>query len=142
MLAHSKAGLNQLLALCREHKVITIADEVAVGFGRTGPLFVSNTLENKPDMICLAKGITGGFPPLPLQSAPNTSFEAFISDDLNKALLHGHTFSGNPLGCAAALASLDLLEDPVCTWQRQFIEESHRAFKHVYNTIRALAAAR
>ncbi|MDP1835232.1 MAG: adenosylmethionine--8-amino-7-oxononanoate transaminase [Chlamydiales bacterium] len=129
MISHSLEGLDALIGLCRQHNVLTIADEVLVGCGRTGPLFVSNAMANAPDMVCLAKGLTGGFLPLAATVCSEHLFEAFLSDELKKALLHGHSYAGNPIGCAAALANLDLLEDPLCAQQRQFIEQKHRAFQ-------------
>ncbi|TXI38046.1 MAG: adenosylmethionine--8-amino-7-oxononanoate transaminase [Nitrosomonas sp.] len=126
---HSKEGLDDLIAICKAHGVLAIADEVMTGFGRTGPLFVSNTLKNKPDIICLSKSLTAGYLPMAATICTEELFQAFLSDDLARALLHGHTYAGNPIGCAAALASLDLLEDPACERQRAMIEHQHKLFQ-------------
>lgn len=128
MICYPPEGLDALIQLCRKYSVITIADEVATGFGRTGPLFASELLEEAPDIICLSKGITGGFLPLGATLCKSFIFDAFLSDNPAQALLHGHSYCANPLACAAALASLDLLEDQKCTNEREFIEESHRLF--------------
>ncbi len=129
MKMHSAEGLDSLIGICKEYEVITIADEIMAGFGRTGPLFASERLENTPDIICLSKGITGGFLPLGAVACHNRIFEAFLSGDRSKALLHGHSYTANPMACAAALASLDLLEKPACTAQRSFINASHLQFR-------------
>lgn len=125
---HSAEGLAALIDLCRQHEVITIADEVMTGFGRTGPLFACDALPYRPDITCLAKGLTGGFLPMGATVCKEAIYEGFLSDNLQHALLHGHSYCGNPLGCAAALASLDLLEDPFCSLQRQNIQQQHQMF--------------
>lgn len=87
-----------------------IADEVFTGFGRTGKFLASDHEDNfKPDLICLSKGITGGFLPMGATLATNQIFQLFLSDKLNWAFLHGHSYTGNPLSCAAALKSLEIL---------------------------------
>lgn len=129
MKRYSLEGLDRLIEICRSNQVITIADEVAVGFGRTGSLFVSNRLSNAPDIVCLAKGLTGGFIPMGATVCAEYLFEEFLSEDLSKALLHGHSYTGNPLGCAAALASLELLLKPDCEKKRKTIESHHSLFK-------------
>lgn len=128
MKIYSSEGLNALLKLCRERGVLLIADEVMTGFGRTGSLFACELLHEKPDLICLSKGLTGGFLPLGATACTATIFEAFLSNDPSKAFLHGHSYTANPLACCAALASLDLLERESCTAQRRRISDSHRHF--------------
>lgn len=105
--------------------LLLIFDEVMTGFGRTGGLFGCLSAETTPDIICLSKGLTAGFMPLSLTICRDAIFETFLGDDLEKAFLHGHSFTANPLGCAAGLASLDLLLDPACTKARQMIEDVH-----------------
>ena len=129
MLPHLPEGLDQLMRMCRAHDVLLIADEVMTGFGRTGPLFACHHLTETPDMICLSKGLTGGALPLALTVCSEKVYANFLSQERCKALLHGHTFTANPLGCAAACASLDLLLTPACTAQRDFIQEAHRSFQ-------------
>lgn len=128
MQIYPAAGLDLLLEICREHGVLTIADEVMTGFGRTGPDFACNALKEKPDMICLAKGITGGFLPLGATICKSFIYDAFFSSDTRKAFLHGHSYAGNPLACSAALASIDLLKGEQCQTQRREIAKSHRQF--------------
>lgn len=110
MLIHSPEILSEMIALCKKHNVITIADEVFTGFGRTGKWFASDYFQHKPDMICLSKGITGGFMPLGVTAVSDAIYQAFYSDDAMHTFLHGHSYTGNPLACAAANASLDLFK--------------------------------
>lgn len=110
MLMHSPEVLSEMIALCNKFGVLTIADEVFTGFGRTGKLFAVDYLKNKPDIICLSKGITGGFMPLGITAVSDKIYKAFYSDDKKHTFLHGHSYTGNPLACAAANASLDLFE--------------------------------
>ncbi len=128
MKKHTLKGLDQLLEICREHDVLSIADEVMTGMGRLGPNFVSELLKTTPDIICLAKSLTSGFLPLGATIFRKGIFENFLSVDRSKAFLHGHTYCGNPLACAAAIASLELLETKQCIQQRKEIEASHHEF--------------
>ena len=98
------------------------------GFGRTGKFFASNYLSEKADIICLSKGLTGGFMPLGVTSCSNFIHEAFVSDQKMKTFFHGHSYTANPLACAAALASLDLMEKQE-TWNSiESIAQSHKIF--------------
>lgn len=125
MRIYPAAHLDVLVALCREAGVPCIADEVFTGFGRTGRMFATDALENAPDIFCLSKGITGGFIPLGLTTCSETIYASFSADDARKRLYHGHSYTANPLACAAACASLDLLETPE-TWERiSCIEAAH-----------------
>lgn len=128
MVIHCAKTLGYLLKLCREHEVITIADEVMTGFGRTGTLFACETLEEQPDIVCLSKGITGGFLPLGATACTEEIYRAFHSEEKEKAFLHGHSYTANPISCASALASLDLLLDQDCEKQRTMITSSHADF--------------
>lgn len=128
MVMYSAKGLDALLRLCRKHQVLTIADEVMTGFGRTGSLFACQQLEESPDMICLSKGLTGGFLPLGVTACSQHIYEAFLGNDRQCAFLHGHSYTANPLACASALASLDLLLTDVCVGQRQMIAACHSRF--------------
>ncbi len=109
-----------------ERGVLLIADEVLTGFGRTGPLFACQSAGVLPDMMCLSKGLTGGFMPLGVTAVREELFDAFRSQDRRQTLFHGHSFTANPLACAAALASLSLLDDE-CTSRRAAIASHHRA---------------
>jgi adenosylmethionine---8-amino-7-oxononanoate aminotransferase len=126
MLMHSPEVLSEMIALCQQHKVLTIADEVFTGFGRTGNYFASNYLSAQSDMVCLSKALTGGFMPLGVTAVAQQIYDAFYSDDKKHTFLHGHSYTGNPLACAAANASLDIFEDEK-TWQR--IDEISTALK-------------
>ena len=100
------AGLHRL---CRENNILMIADEVAVGFGRTGKMFACEHAGITPDLLCLGKGISGGMLPLAATVTTGEIFETFLGDhDERKTFFHGHTYTGNPLACAAGIASLDL----------------------------------
>jgi len=128
MVMYSASGLNKLLAICKKYDVISIADEVMTGFYRTGDFFASNKILEKPDIMCLSKGLTGGVLPMSLTVCNEKVYQAFWSDDKLKAFFHGHSFTGNPVGCAAALASLDLIESSE-TWDNvKRIENNHRIF--------------
>lgn len=97
---------------CQRHGVLLIADEVAVGFGRTGRMFASEHEQIKPDFLCLAKGLTGGYLPLAVTLTTTGVFDTFLGEYSElKHFFHGHTYTGNPLGCAAALASLKIFDE-------------------------------
>ena len=105
-----KEFLIELEILVKENNVLLILDEVLTGFGRCGDLFAFQRACIKPDLITLSKGLTGGFLPMGVTMAKEELFKGFIGEDPKLTLWHGHSFTGNPLGCAAANASLDLLE--------------------------------
>lgn len=111
MIVHPEGFLRGVRALCTKYDVLLICDEVAVGFGRTGKMFASEHEAVSPDLMCVAKGITGGYLPLAATFATRKIFDAFLGEPWEgKTFFHGHTYTGNPLACAAALASLDLFE--------------------------------
>ena len=111
MLVHPPGYLQRVRDLTRELDLPLIADEVATGFGRTGSLFACEQEQVTPDLLCLSKGITGGYLPLAATLATPQIFDAFLGEAAEgKTFFHGHTYTGNPLGCAAALASLSLFE--------------------------------
>lgn len=128
MLVQDAGELDSLLGLAKKYGVLCIADEVMTGFGRSGRLFASDYMENKPDLVCLSKGLTGGVMPLGVTACSSAIFEEFLSPDPKKTLYHGHTFTANPLGCAAALASLELLQSSECQENRRSIQRAHEAF--------------
>jgi len=112
MRMHAPSYLTGLRELCDEFGVHLIADEIAVGFGRTGTLFACEQGSITPDFLCLSKGLTGGALPLSAVLTTGKVYEAFLGDyAANNAFLHSHTFSGNPIACAAALASLAIFRD-------------------------------
>ena len=109
MKMHSPEYLRPLLERARQLGVLVVADEVAVGFGRTGSMFAMEQVGFEPDFLCVAKGIAAGYLPLAATLATETIYEAFLAEpEAYRQFFHGHTFTGNPLACAVALASLDL----------------------------------
>ena len=111
MIVHPAGFLRGVRELCTKYDVLMIADEVAVGFGRTGRMFACEHEGVEPDLMCVAKGITGGYLPLAATFATQRIFDAFLGEPWEgRTFFHGHTYTGNPLACAAALASLDLFE--------------------------------
>jgi adenosylmethionine-8-amino-7-oxononanoate transaminase len=111
MIVHPAGFLAGVRRLCDRFDVLLIADEVAVGFGRTGKMFACEHENVSPDLMCVGKGITGGYLPLAATFATQRIFDAFLGEPWEgKTFFHGHTYTGNALGCAAALASLDLFE--------------------------------
>lgn len=128
MRIYSADFLDQLTALAHRFDALVIFDEVMTGWGRTGKLFAMDHCLNKPDIVCLSKGLTGGTLPLGLTVTTNPVYEAFLHEETAKALLHGHSYTGNPLACAAANASLDLFEQTE-TWENvERIASSHQWF--------------
>ena len=111
MIVHPAGYLRAVRELCDEHGVLLICDEVAVGFGRTGTMFACQQEGVAPDLMCVAKGITGGYLPLAATLATERIYEGFLGrfEEL-RTFFHGHTYTGNPLACAAALATLDVFE--------------------------------
>jgi adenosylmethionine-8-amino-7-oxononanoate aminotransferase len=107
---HSAEALAAVVAIARRYELIVIFDEIATGFGRTGSLFAYEQAGVEPDIATFSKALTGGTLPLAVTVANQKVYDAFLSDDPELALMHGPTFCGNPLGCAAANASLDLFE--------------------------------
>jgi adenosylmethionine---8-amino-7-oxononanoate aminotransferase len=97
-------------AICTKYNVHLIADEIAVGFGRTGSMFACQQVDVTPDFICLSKGITGGYLPLSVVLTTDEIYQAFYDDKVTKAFLHSHSYTGNPLACSAALATLAIFE--------------------------------
>ena len=104
-------GLARLGVACRTHDVLLICDEVATGFGRTGTLFASEQCDLSPDLMCLGKGITGGYLAMSATVASGRVFNAFLGDDLGaRTLYHGHSYGGNALAAAVALRHLEVIE--------------------------------
>ncbi|MFN8295096.1 MAG: adenosylmethionine--8-amino-7-oxononanoate transaminase [Chitinophagales bacterium] len=129
MLMYKAEYLDKLIETARQYEVICIADEVMTGFGRTGKVFATDYLQHKPDIYCLSKGITGGFLPLGITTCTLRIYEAFLSSDKLKTFFHGHSYTGNPIVCAAANASLELMNDAqlmindLVEWQTEFLSK-------------------
>ncbi|GLS05818.1 adenosylmethionine--8-amino-7-oxononanoate aminotransferase BioA [Chitiniphilus shinanonensis] len=110
MAMYHPAYLARARALCDRYHAHLIADEIAVGFGRTGTFLACEQAAVRPDFVCLSKGITGGFLPLAAVLTTDTVYDAFYDDDVARGFLHSHSYTGNPLACAAALAVLDIFD--------------------------------
>lgn len=136
--------LDAFLRIAKKEGVLCIADEVMTGFYRTGTMFAIDQLQLVPDIVCLSKGVTGGVMPVGLTVASQKIFEAFLSEETTKALLHGHSFTGNPLSCAAICASLDLFEQKQTMLNIERIVNSHHKFvqdnkdKTIFKSIKSL----
>lgn len=142
MRMYSAFLLEQLVDLARKYEVLVIFDEVMTAWGRTGKLFAFEHTRIVPDIICLSKGLTGGVMPLGLTVVSDTIYKAFLSEDKGKALLHGHSYTGNPLACALACASLDLFEQTK-TWDNvQRIHAQHLKFAEVLEEKRKIRDVR
>lgn len=132
MVMYEPESLDELIRICQENKVLTIADEVMTGFGKTGKNFACDYLDRKPDIMCLSKALTGGTIPMAITTFTQDIFDAFYDEDINKALFHGHTFTANPTGCAAAIASISLLQTQEMQDNIARVNKSHLDFqKHI-----------
>lgn len=129
MLMYEAEDLDELMLYCKQENVLTIADEVMTGFGRTGKLFASDHLNQKADLMCFSKGLTGGTMPLGITSCTQKIYDAFLSDDKLKTLFHGHSFTANPVACAASNASFDILMQAETQESLIRISNKHQQFK-------------
>lgn len=129
MLMYDAEILDEILTLCKEHKALCIADEVMTGFCRTGEFFASNEGEVAPDILCLSKGLTGGVMAMGVTSCTKQIYDAFLSDNfMEKTFFHGHSFTANPLACAVANASFDLLLKQETKEALNWINTAHLTF--------------
>ena len=142
MYMYTAEVLEQYFALCRQYGTLIIADEVMTGFGRTGPLFACNSITTPPDMVCLSKGLTGGFVPMGVTACTQDIYDAFYDDDRKRMLYHGHSYTANATICAAALASLELTLHADCTASRERITRMHHAFAGEVRDHAAVASVR
>jgi adenosylmethionine-8-amino-7-oxononanoate aminotransferase len=133
MRMYQGAILDKMIALCKKYNTLTIADEVMTGFGRTGTYFACNQLDQEVDFMCLSKGLSGGTLPISLTTCTLDIYQSFLGDDMSSAFLHGHSYTGNALGCAAAIASLELLKKEKCQQRIKSITKQHRQFKTEIN---------
>ena len=120
--------LDEMIKWAKSKDIICIADEVMTGFGRTGKVLACDYLKNRPDIFCLSKGITGGFLPMGVTSVSKEIVEAFDSTDYQKTFFHGHSYTANPLACAAAVESMKILNKTSCKEQIAMISEKHLGF--------------
>lgn len=128
MKMYEASTLDALIQEAHKKGILCIADEIMTGFGRTGKWFAMDYLEEKPDIACFSKGLTGGMMAMGLTLCSDELFRSFLSDDRRKTLFHSHSFTANPLACAAANASLDLMEKDGTWTSIARIEARHRAF--------------
>ncbi len=136
MLIQPDGFLRTVADLCHRYDVLLIADEVATGFGRTAKMFACEHENVEPDLLCVAKGITGGYLPLAATFATQKIFNAFLGDPSEgKTFFHGHTYTGNALACAAALASLDLFAQNDLLTQ---VQKNSESLTMMLNSLRAL----
>ncbi|REC45315.1 adenosylmethionine--8-amino-7-oxononanoate transaminase [Chryseobacterium pennipullorum] len=135
MLMYEAKDLDRLMKFCREQNILMIQDEVFTGFGRTGKLFATDHLMEKPDIMCFSKGLTGGTMPMGITTCTNEIYNAFLSEDRHKTLFHGHSFTANPLACAAALASMELLLNEETRKNIERITRQHSAFTKVLESV-------
>ena len=142
MVMYAPQILDELLQLCKDKNVITIADEVMTGFGRTGKFFASEYLKQKPDIICMSKGLTGGVMPLGATACAQFIYDEFFSDDKMKTFYHGHSYTANPTACSAALASMDLFDEPEAFDNIKRIAQQHQLFLQKIRSHKALIEVR
>jgi adenosylmethionine---8-amino-7-oxononanoate aminotransferase len=136
MIVQSPVFVKGVRELCDKYDVLMIADEVATGFGRTGRMFAVNHADITPDFLCLGKGLTGGYLPVAATLTTQRIFDAFSGQPHEgKTFFHGHTFTGNPLGCAAAIASLELFNTNNLL---QYVQQSSEAFSQMLDTLKTL----
>jgi adenosylmethionine-8-amino-7-oxononanoate aminotransferase len=139
---YDAATLNDLIQIAQQNNVLCIADEIMTGFGRTGRWFAMDYLSTKPDIACFSKGLTGGMMALGATCCSEKLFDAFLSNDRKKTLFHSHSFTANPLACAAANASMDLMEDEN-TWRNiERIQLYHQLWMEKLSSISVIKNAR
>lgn len=131
MKMHRAEHLCRILRLIKLEGVLTIADEVMTGFGKTGTLFASDQVTVKPDIICLSKALTAGLLPMAITSCTEEVYQAFYDDAVHRGFFHGHTYTANPLACTAALSALRLLHSPEMQSNIERITRRHREFDQV-----------
>lgn len=142
MVMYSPQALDHLIHICKQNNVLTIADEVMTGFGKTGKNFACDYLTQLPDIICLSKALTAGAIPMAVTTFSADVFDKFYSDDINKALFHGHTFTANPTGCAAALVSIEMLRTDAIRQGIKRINQKHLEFEQAIKQHPKVASTR
>lgn len=142
MIMYEAKYLDELMAHCRKEGVLMIDDEVFTGFGRTGKAFACNHLQTQPDIMCFSKGLTGGTMAFGLTTCTQEIYNAFLSDDKMKTFFHGHSYTANPVACAAGLASLDLFLDTSTQKNIDRIAARHTAFANKIKGHKSLKTTR
>ncbi|CAM1345953.1 adenosylmethionine--8-amino-7-oxononanoate transaminase [Tenacibaculum crassostreae] len=128
MKIHNAKDINEILQFCKDNDILTIADEVMTGFGKTGNNFASDEITTKPDIICLSKALTAGLVPMAITSCTEEIYAAFLGDSIAEGFMHCHTYSANPIACRAALASIELLQSEEIQQNIQRISSAHVNF--------------
>ena len=128
MKIHKAEDINEILQFCKENDILTIADEVMTGFGKTGNNFASDEITTKPDIICLSKALTAGLVPMAITSCTEEIYAAFLGDSIAEGFMHCHTYSANPIACRAALASIELLQSEEIQQNIQRFSSAHVNF--------------
>ncbi len=134
MQMHKVSGLEEIIKRCKSYDVITIADEVMTGFGKTGKHFASLYLDTYPDIICLSKSLTAGLLPMSLTTCTQEIFDAFLDDTISKGFFHAHTYSANPIACTAAIAGIELLTSLEMQDNIDRVNKKHTAFAKAIKT--------
>lgn len=129
MKIYEAESINKVLHFFKEKDILTIADEVMTGFGKTGKNFASEYIATKPDIICMSKALTGGLLPMAITSCTEKIYTAFLSNEMAKGFFHCHTYSSNPIACSAALAVIELLQTQEIQDKITDIAQSHKAFE-------------
>lgn len=138
MLVYSAEVLNEILKIIRSENILCIADEVFTGFGRTGSFMAMDQVEENADLYCFSKGITGGFMPLGVTTCRQEIYNAFLSEDRKKTFFHGHSYTANPLACAASCASFELWEKEDTLMKIQEISKKFELMKEEFKKNRNL----
>ena len=126
MIVYRPEFLDRLIKIVRKFGILVIFDEVLTGFYRTGHFFAMDYCDEKPDLVCISKALTGGFMPLSITIATEKIYEAFLDDDFSKAFIHGHSYTGNPIACAAACKSFEILTRAGTIAHIKEIEQFHK----------------
>jgi len=142
MVMYAPEILDELLQLCRQHQIFTIADEVMTGFGRTGKNFATDYLQHAPDIFCLSKGLTGGTMALGVTTCTAEIYNGFLSQESAKTFFHGHSYTANPIACTAGIASYELLVAPESQEKISQIAAQHQAFQNQLQTHPAVKEVR
>lgn len=142
MKMHQAEHLSRILKILKLNGVITIADEVMTGFGKTGTYFASDQVSEKPDILCLSKALTAGLLPMAVTSCTKKIYDAFYEDEIVKGFFHGHTYTANPLACTAALAALELLRSKEIQAHIVRIIKSHQEFDKILKEHPKVASTR
>jgi adenosylmethionine---8-amino-7-oxononanoate aminotransferase len=142
MRMHHPVYLQRARELCTQFGAHLIADEIAVGFGRTGTLFACEQADISPDFMCLSKGLTGGFMPMSAVLTTQYVYESFLDDSRERAFLHSHSYTGNPLACAAAFASLNIFSSDDVLEKNKITAQKMKTFAEPFKDHRHVAEVR